>query len=187
MNYAELDDKSLLRLLAYKHSDALSALYDRYGSLVFSVALAIIKDRGSAEEIAQDVFLRVWENAALYDQNRATFRNWLTRITRNRAIDVLRRNRVRPEHHAIDWAEPSYKNRATDNNTPSHTVELQLQQERVRTAIAQLPQEQGQALKLAYLQGYTHHEIAKQLDEPLGTIKTRIRLGMQKVRNSLQE
>ena len=140
----------------------------------------------TAEEIAQDVFLRVRENAALYDQNRATFRNWLTRITRNRAIDALRRNRVRPEHHAIDWAEPSFQKLTTDN-TPSRTVELQLQQERVRAAIAQLPEEQGQALRLAYLQGYTHHEIAKQLDEPLGTIKTRIRLGMQKLRNSLQE
>lgn len=186
MEYTTLDDTSLVRLLTYKRSDALSALYDRYGRLVFSLAFGIVNDQGSAEEITQDVFLRVWENSATYNETQATFRSWLTRIARNRAIDVLRRIRVRPERHAVDWADPSLQN-LTNGKSPSRTVELKLQQERIRAAIAQLPSDQGQALKLAYLQGYTHHEIAQHLKEPLGTVKTRIRLGMQKLRNLLQE
>jgi RNA polymerase sigma-70 factor (ECF subfamily) len=128
----------------------------------------------------------VWENAAVFNEAQATFRSWLTRIARNRAIDILRRDRGRPEQHTIEWTDPSVQN-LTSENSPSRTLELRLQQERVRTAIAQLPQEQGQALKLAYFQGYTHQEIAAQLKEPLGTIKARIRMAMQKLRKFLQE
>jgi RNA polymerase sigma-70 factor (ECF subfamily) len=186
MNYATLDDNSLVRLLAHKKPDALSTLYDRYGKLVFSLAFAVVNEQGAAEEITQDVFLRVWENAAVYNEAQASFRSWLTRIARNRAIDLLRQSRVRPEHHAIDWADPSVRNLANGNSTLS-VIELRLQQERIRTGISQLPKEQGQALQLSYLQGYTHQEIAQQLNEPLGTIKTRIRMAMQKLRNLLQE
>ncbi len=186
MDYAQLDDSSLVRLLAYKKPDALGTLYDRYGKLVFSLALSIVNDRGAAEEIAQDVFLKVWDNAVVYNEAKASFRSWLTRITKNRAIDVLRRSRTRPERHAIDWTDSSLENMA-DAHSPAKAVELRFQQERIRAAISQLPREQGQALQLAYLQGYTHQEIAHQLDQPLGTIKTRIRMAMQKLRHALQE
>jgi RNA polymerase sigma-70 factor (ECF subfamily) len=186
MDYATLDDNGLVRLLAYKKSEALSVLYDRYGKLVFSLAFAVVNEQGAAEEITQDVFLRVWENAAIYDEAQASFRSWLTRIARNRAIDVLRRIRVRPEHQALDWADPSV-GKLANGDSPSRNVELRLQQEQIRAAIAQLPKEQGRALQLAYLQGYTHQEIAEQLNQPLGTIKTRIRMAMQKLRKLLQE
>lgn len=186
MDYATLDDHTLIRLLAHKKPDALSELYDRYGNLVFSVALAIVNDRGSAEEITQDVFLRVWDNAAMYDQTRASFKNWLSRITRNRAIDVLRRHRTHPEQHAVDWADPSVQNRP-DPKFPPHAIELSLEREHIRTVVAKLPESQQQALHMAYFQGYTHQEIADLLNEPLGTIKTRIRLAMQKLREFLQD
>lgn len=186
MDYAALDDPSLVRLLAYKHSDALSALYDRYGRLVFSLALAIVRDRGSAEEVTQDVFLRVWDHAEVYDQAQASFKNWLSRIARNRAIDVVRQHRSRPEQHAVDWADPSVQNRPALHASP-RAIELSLEQEQIRTAIAQLPESQQHALSLAYFEGYTHQEIADLLHEPLGTIKTRIRLAMQKLREILHD
>ncbi len=185
MDYTTCDDQTLIRLLVYKKPDALSALYDRYGNLVFSVAMAIVSDRGSAEEITQDVFLRVWNNAAMYDQGRTAFKNWLARITRNRAIDVLRRHRTRPEHHAVNWADPSVRNRPDDRSSP-YAIELSLEKEQIRSVIAKLPESQQHALHLAYFQGYTHQEIADLLNEPLGTIKTRIRLGIQKLREFLQ-
>lgn len=187
MDYTTLDDTVLVRLLVSKNADALSALYDRYGGLVFSLAFAVVHDHGAAEEVTQDVFLRVWDNASLYDQTQANFRSWLSRITRNRAIDILRKHRIRPEKHAVNWAEPSQTPLIDKNNSPERTIELRLQQDCVRGAIAQLPREQGEALQLAFLQGLTHPEIAQELQHPLGTIKTRIRLGMQKLRTLLQD
>lgn len=186
MDYATLDDAALLRLLAYKQTEALGVLYDRYGNLVFSLSLAIAKDRGLAEEITQDVFLRVWDNAEIYDRSHAHFKNWLTRITRNRAIDRVRKERLRPEQHSIEWAEPTLR-QIPNHRTPLHIVTMKTEQERVRSVLAQLPEEQQRALQLAYLQGYTHQEIAEHLHEPLGTIKTRIRLAMQKLRQILHD
>ncbi len=185
MNYTSFDDNALLQFLTHKQSEALSVLYDRYGALVFSVAFGVVKDRNSAEEVTQDVFLRVWDHADLYDRKQASFKSWLTRIARNRAIDVLRKDRLRPERIALEWADPSLQH-ATNGKNPSHAVELQFEQERVRKAVSALPEEQGLALQLAFLQGYTHQEIATQLQTPLGTVKTRIRLGMKKLRDILQ-
>ncbi len=187
MDYTTLDDVVLARLLVSNDASALSVLYDRYGKLVFSLAIAVVHDAGAAEEITQDVFLRVWDNAAIYDHTQANFRSWVARITRNRAIDVLRKHRIRPEKNAVNWADPARVHLVDQNNSPERTVELRSQQECVRGAIAQLPEKQADALQLAFLQGLTHPEVARELDSPLGTIKTRIRLGMQKLRTLLQE
>ncbi len=187
MDYTALDDAALVQLLTSKDPNALSTLYDRYGKLIFSLAVAVVHDSGAAEEVTQDVFLRVWDNAAVYDQTQANFRSWLTRIARNRAIDVLRKLRIRPEKHAVNWADPSQVHLVAQEDSPEHIVALRAQRECVRNALAELPQEQENALKLAFLQGLTHSEIARELNSPLGTIKTRIRLGMQKLRSLLQE
>jgi RNA polymerase sigma-70 factor (ECF subfamily) len=186
VDYSTLDDSTLIRLVAHTKAEALSELYDRYSRLVFSLALAVIKDHALAEEITQDVFLRVWENAKTYKADQAKVSVWLTRITRNRAIDVLRQRSAHPEEHTADWAKviPSEMH---NTNTPQKAVELTSQKERIRAAIAQLPEDQKQALQLAYFQGYTHQEIAKLLNTPLGTVKTRIRLAMLKLRDVLQE
>jgi RNA polymerase sigma-70 factor (ECF subfamily) len=186
VDYSVLDDNTLIRLIAHAKTEALSALYDRYSRLVFSVALAVVSDRALAEEVTQDVFLRVWENAKIYKEDQAKVRTWLTRITRNRAIDVLRLQSARPEQHTADWAELNPQ-AMYSNDTPQKAVELTLQKERVRAAIAQLPEEQKDVLKLAYFQGYTHREIAELLNEPLGTVKTRVRSAMLKLRNLLQD
>jgi RNA polymerase sigma-70 factor, ECF subfamily len=184
MNYETLDDESLIRFIRQSQPDALSELYDRYGRLIFSVAFNLIGDRNTAEEIALDVFNQVWQKASLYRADRASVRVWLTSMTRYRSIDTLRRQSVRPEQHSIYWAE-LYHNPVSPGNSPETDVHLALQKERVHAAIATLPEEQQQALTLAYFGGLTHSEIAKRLDLPLGTVKTRIRLALQKLRDRL--
>lgn len=186
MNYSSLNDKTLILLITRKQPDALSELYHRYNRLVFSLAMNSVGDRPLAEEITLDVFTRVWEKAETYRPGQSKVVTWLTSITRYRAIDVLRRRGSRPEQHSISWARVSPQPAPSKNN-PEKATELSILQQRVRAAVAQLPVEQREALALAFFKGYTHRQIAELLDQPLGTIKTRIRLAMQKLRRSLQD
>jgi RNA polymerase sigma-70 factor (ECF subfamily) len=186
VDYSTLDDATLVSLAARDHQDALGELYDRYSRLVFSLALNAVGDHASAEEITLDVFTRVWEKADTYRPERAQVSTWLTSITRHRSIDVLRRRGSRPEQHSMGWAEVS-PDAMPSMDGPEEVAELALQQQRVRAAIAELSPDQQQVLALAYFRGYTHREIAKTLDQPLGTVKTRIRLAVQKLREMLRE
>jgi RNA polymerase sigma-70 factor (ECF subfamily) len=186
LDYSTLDDEALLRLIIQARPEALGELYDRYGRLVFSLALNSVGNPATAEEITQDVFLRVWQRARQYRADRAKVSTWLTSITRHRAIDQLRRRGSRPEQHSVAWAEvvPSAE---TTVNGPEQATGLAMERERVRAAITRLSKEQKQVLALAYFQGLTQSQIAEALVLPLGTVKTRIRLGMQKLREVLQE
>ncbi len=184
VDYSTLDDESLIRLITRGQADALSALYDRYSRLVFSLAINTVGDSATAEEITLDVFTRVWNKADTYQTERAQVRTWLASIARYRSIDVLRRRGVRPEQHSVGWAEVS-PDVMPSVDGPEASTELALQSERVRAAIRQLPESQQETLALAYFKGYTHQEIADVLGQPLGTVKTRIRLAMQKLREML--
>jgi RNA polymerase sigma-70 factor (ECF subfamily) len=186
VDHSTLDDETLIRLVAHAQADALSALYDRYNRLVFSLALNVVGDYETAEEITLDVFTRVWERARTYRAEQAKVSTWLTSITRYRAIDELRRRGARPEQHSLEWAEVA-PDAMPHVNGPETAAELALQRQRVRAALAELPEEQQQVLALAYFKGYTHREIAEELEQPLGTVKTRIRLAMQKLRETLQD
>ena len=185
LDYSTLDDETLVQLIVQARSEALGELYDRYGRLVFSLALSSVGNPATAEEITQDVFLRVWQRARQYRADRAKVSTWLTSITRHRAIDQLRRRGSRAEQHSLDWAELA-PGAEPALNGPEQATAQALERARVRAAIAQLPEEQQQVLALAYLQGLTQSQIAEALDLPLGTVKTRIRLGMQKLRDRLQ-
>lgn len=186
LDCSTLDDETLVRLIVQARAEALSELYDRYSRLVFSLALNSVGDSATAEEITQDVFLRVWQRARQYRADRAKVSTWLTSITRHRAIDQLRRRSSRPEQHGVAWAELA-PGAEPSINGPDQAVVLTMERERVRAAIAQLPEEQKQVLALAYFQGLPQSQIAEALAMPLGTVKTRIRLGMQKLREMLQE
>jgi RNA polymerase sigma-70 factor (ECF subfamily) len=186
VNYSTLDDETLIKLIVRSHADALSELYERYSRLTFSLALNLVGDHATAEEIMLDVFLRVWEKAGTYRPGQAKVSTWLTSITRYRAIDVLRRRGSRPEQRSVSWAEVS-SDAVVSPDGLEDTAELAMQRQRVRAAIAELPPDQKQALTLAYFKGYTHRQIAETLDQPLGTVKTRIRLAMQKLRQMLQD
>jgi RNA polymerase sigma-70 factor (ECF subfamily) len=146
----------------------------------------MVGDRATAEEITLDVFTRVWEKAATYRAEQARVNTWLTGITRNHSIDVLRRRGSRPDQYSLSWAELS-PGAVPGGSNPEEVTQLSLQRARVRAAIAQLPADQRQALALAYFKGYTHRQIAEALDQPLGTVKTRINLAMQKLRQILQD
>jgi len=185
LDYSIFDDKILIELIAQKSSDALTELHRRYSRLLFSLAFNIVGDQAWAEEITLDVFMRVWEKADTYQVDLAKVNTWLTRITRNRAIDVLRQHHTKLSQQTISWAE------VTDqvvefHNTPEQAAELTMAREQIRHAVAQLPPEQQQPLLLAYLKGYSHSQIAAELGQPLGTVKTRLRQAMKKLRQILQ-
>jgi RNA polymerase sigma-70 factor (ECF subfamily) len=186
VNYSTLNDETLVRLAARDDQDALGQLYDRYSRLVFSLALNMVGDRATAEEVTLDVFARIWEKGDTYRPERAQVSTWLTSITRHRSIDVLRRRGSRPEHHSMGWAEVS-PDAMPSVDGPEEAADLALQRQRVWAAIADLSPDQQQVLALAYFNGYTHREIAEILNQPLGTVKTRIRLAMQKLREMLRE
>lgn len=188
LEMSQLDDHVLIRLVAEAHTEALSELYDRYSRLVYSLALHILRDPASAEEVTQDVFFRIWEKAETYRVEQARVSTWLTSIARNRSIDLLRRREIRPEGHSQAWEDlPPGAIPVANGHAPEDLAERNLQAQRVRAAMADLPPEQRQALTLAFFNGLSHSEIAEALGEPLGTVKTRIRMAMQKLRASLGE
>ena len=180
------DDIQLIKLIAQSRQDAIDELFERYKRLVFSVAFAIVGDRSVAEEITLDVFVQVWQRAESYRPELAKVSTWLIVITRNHAIDILRWQRSRPEANSVHWEDISVQDGPLIHNLEEQ-IESALQKEKVRKAVAQLPEEQRQALALAYFKGYTQSQISEALKQPLGTIKTRIRLGMQKLRKLLEE
>lgn len=186
MDFATLEDQELLKQIVTGKEEALAVLYDRYGGLVFSVAMRIVRDRQSAEEITLDIFKRVWRSGHTYQPGRGKVRNWLGGMARNRAIDYLRRQETRPDVVNLAWLEKAEHVNPTHRN-PEAAVRLSLEQERVRQALAELPEEQQEALALAYFGGFSQSEIADRLQAPLGTVKTRIRLAMQKLRYLLHD
>ena len=186
MDISHFDDESLMRLIVHRQENALSELYDRYGRLVYSISVNVLGEPAAAEEVTQDVFLRVWDRAVTYQPEQGKVVTWLARITRNRAIDLIRFRRLRPEGSSVSWEELT-SNPPIDGHNVEQAIELAQQQQRVRQAIAQLPPEQREALALAYFQGLSHQEIADRLGQPLGTVKTRVRLAMQKLKHELSE
>ena len=196
--FSAVDDKNLMAVIAAcqkngaqaQESDAavtaaISELYDRYGRLVFSLAIKIVGDSTVAEEITQDVFVQVWNKAGSFRPESGKVISWLSSVARYRAIDVLRRQNVRPEGHHVSLDDGLLEEDKEAAVEPA--VELSIERQRTRHALQQLPPDQREALQLAYFQGLTQQQIAEVLQEPLGTIKTRIRLAMQKLRQALAD
>jgi RNA polymerase sigma-70 factor (ECF subfamily) len=181
VDYHALDDSMLFRLVQHADEQAFSVFYDRYVNLVFSIALTIVGNHTTAEEIVQDVFLKIWKKNHTYQPERSKLNTWLSAITRNRSIDELRKKKTRVEERQIPWADIDQQ-QDQDEAGPEERVQLKIEQRVVRQALSQLPEDQRQAIWLAYFYGLTQSQIAQQLDLPLGTVKTRIRLGMQKLR-----
>jgi RNA polymerase sigma-70 factor, ECF subfamily len=186
MDYTRLNDEALLQLIARSQENALSELYDRYSRLVYSVALNTLSDPGRAEEVTQDVFVRAWEKARTYSAEQGKVATWLASIARHRSIDLFRQSRSHHEDMQVDWQEAEAID-LPDGQNVEWEVDLSQRQQRIRWAVSQLPVEQKQAVGMAFFQGLSHPEIAEALGEPLGTVKTRIRLGMHKLRILLQE
>jgi RNA polymerase sigma-70 factor (ECF subfamily) len=162
-----------MRRIAGGDSEALMTVYQLYGRTVYSLACYIVQDEHGAEEIAQDVFLAVWQKAHQFDSGRGNLRAWLLQIARNLSIDRLRQRRRRaPEVHPLELAEILPSPPASGHG--DETRELY-------DHLLRLPREQREAIELSYFQGYTHQEIAARLNLPLGTVKSRILLGLRKL------
>ena len=155
---------------------AMTALYDRYSSVVYSVALRVLQDTGAAEDVLQEVFLQLWRNPSAFDAARGNLGPWLAVITRNRAIDAVRKRRPEVD---IDDVLVSVEPDIASETDRSRAVE------KIRSALGVMPAPQRSAMELAFFEGLTHMEIAEKTGEPLGTIKTRIRSGLLTLRKSL--
>ncbi|MCY3887932.1 MAG: sigma-70 family RNA polymerase sigma factor [Chloroflexi bacterium] len=188
MERAERSDEALMDAIGAQDVRAFEALYDRYARLVYSTAYGVLEDAQSAEDVVQEVFTRLWKAPQRYVPARGKFFSWLLSVTRNLAIDEYRarRRRMRNERQIVDHAASAF---IADESSPGafHVVEMRDQRALVREALATLPPEQRTAIALAYYKGMAQSEIAAALDTPLGTVKTRIRLGMQKLRTQLDE
>ena len=175
-------DQEMLRRITAGESAALGELYDQYGSLSYGLALRIVGNAGDAEEIVQDVFLHVWRQSERYDPARATLTGWILMLTRSRAIDRLRARQARPPlaPHDLDWPGRGW---------PDNQEVAAITQEaaaRVKTELESLPRAMRQAIELAYYDGLTHSEIAERLQEPLGTVKSRLRAALIRLRETLK-
>jgi RNA polymerase sigma-70 factor (ECF subfamily) len=176
-----VSDFHLVGRLAAGDKEAIAELYDRHAARVFALARRILRSDSDAEDVVQDVFSQVWRTARRYDTARGTVAGWLLVIARTRAIDRLRARRIRPE-----GADTPLETIAAATVAPPDQMVSDEQADRVRRALARLPDDQRLALELAYFEGFTQSEIADRLGTPLGTIKTRIRTALITLRRSLR-
>ena len=184
---SQAEDQRALRRVVDRDSGGLGTLYDRHGRAIFSLALRILGDESDAEEVTQDVFAQAWRRAGQYDESRGTVAAWLLVIARTRAIDRFRARRVRPEGRVQDDGGLTLQQLpATEPDVASEMMAAERGQ-RVRRALEALPFLQRVAIELAYFEGLSQREIAERLEQPLGTVKTRMRLGLLKLRDALVE
>ena len=176
-------DQELIKRVAGGEADALATLYDRHERALYSLVFRIVQDQGEAEDVVQEVFSQAWSQAARHDESRGAVGAWLLTIARSRAIDRLRARRARPDSAAADEREMS----ALRDPLPSQDTLLLSgeQAARVRAALEHLPLLQRIAIELAYYEGLSQSEIAERLEQPLGTVKTRMRLALLKLREAL--
>jgi RNA polymerase sigma-70 factor (ECF subfamily) len=179
---AEQGDDALIERVAAGDSAALAALYDRYGRLAYGLAYRVLADASAAEEAVQDAFVQVWRHAATFDPARgAGFRAWLMTIVHRRSIDLVRsRTPQRARETELEIDSPL-------QGEPDPLVQVldTLDREQIRRAMTTLPDDQRRAIEQAYFEGLTHHEIAERNGLPLGTVKGRLRLGLQKLHGAL--
>lgn len=180
---SEQDDRTLIAEIVRRQSGALERLYERYQMVVYHLAFKILNNRESAEEVVLEVFWQVWRDAERYDGQRGSVGAWVTTVARSRAIDALRARRGEPAsgedvEAALLAADPA--------GDPEMQTTLGQRAELVRSALESLPLEQRTALELSFFNGLSHAEIAERLQEPLGTVKTRIRSAMLRLRERLR-
>jgi RNA polymerase sigma-70 factor (ECF subfamily) len=178
----EQPDNELLHAVARGDESALASLYDRYASILLGLLMRILHSRGEAEDVLQELFLQVWRKAADFDESRGRAFTWLVTLARSRAIDRLRSLDARTRAATASVAEPSEE--VSDASADTFRAE---QREIVRRALAELSEDQRQTLVLAYEEGLTQTEIAARLKQPLGTVKTRTRAGLSKMRELLRD
>jgi RNA polymerase sigma-70 factor (ECF subfamily) len=180
-----LADEDLMTLVDEKESDAFAVVYDRHGGAAYSLAHRIVGDAELAEDVTQEAFLSIWRSTARYDAVRGSVRAWVLGIVRNRAIDALRRA-ARPAPKLDFDDDAVLESQPAAQRTETEAIRRETA-DRLRQALGLLPREQSQVIELAYFGGFSHSEIADMLGAPIGTIKGRMRLGLEKIRATLAE
>jgi RNA polymerase sigma-70 factor, ECF subfamily len=185
---ARQDDAALVDAMRRGDDRAAAALYDRHASMVMGVALAIVRDRADAETVVLDTFTQAWRDAVKWDPSRGSVASWLLVVARSRALDLVRSvgRRAKLTPLSVDDAPPAALVADDAPSDPSRAVESHEREVKVAAAMEELPEAQRHAIELAFFEGLSHAEIAERLAEPLGTVKTRIRLGMTKLRHLLR-
>jgi len=179
-----LADEDLMQLVSESEAAAFEIVYERHANAAFSLAYRMCGTRPLAEDVVQEAFVSMWRSGGRYDRRRGSVRTWLLGIVHNRAIDALRRNVVHDRRRASD--EGLEERFAAPERTDSEVARREDARE-IRDALRTLPAEQSKVIELAYYGGFTHTEIADMLDAPIGTIKGRMRLGLEKLRGQLGE
>lgn len=182
----KLSDDQLVSLVTQGDRDCLGVLYDRYGRAVFGFTLYLLKDPHRAEEVTQEVFLNVWLKADKFKPERGTFHAWLMTMAHHRAIDEIRRDSRRWERMEQAARENAPQQHSLIDTT-SEAAQRAEEGEVIRSALSAIPEEQRRVIELSYYQGLTHSDISQRLGQPLGTVKTRMRLGMKKLRVALDD
>lgn len=185
--YEGADDAQIMDGVRVGDGRAVAALYDRYNALIFSLALRMLGSREGAEELVQEVFLRAWRQAASYQPSLGKLSTWLLGIARNLAVDELRRRGARPQRADGESEEQLASIATPAGDDPAAQAAQAAQRTEIRAALDALPPAQRRVIEMAYYGGLTQSEIAAELGEPLGTVKTRMRLGTQKLRDLLRE
>jgi RNA polymerase sigma-70 factor (ECF subfamily) len=165
---------------------AFEALYDRYSGLLYALLLRILGSPDDAQEVLQEAFVKAWNDARMFDSSRGSEVAWLIAITRSRGIDRIRSRKIRYERESDAGREISIRTPSVDTTAGFHELILAQERAAVRAALTELPEAQRRALELAYFDGLSQTQIAEKLGEPLGTIKTRMQLGMKKMRDRLK-
>ena len=178
---AHLSDEALVALAARSEQSALAELYDRFGRPAYGLALRIVRDEALAEDAVQEAFLTLWRTAARFVPERGKASTWILTLVHRRAVDLVRREERRRTDVLEHAPEPASK------ETVDEAAWLRLQRERVQEALRKLPDQQREAIELAYYGGFTQSELADRLGQPLGTIKSRMFLGLGRLRELLGE
>ena len=186
VDYESLDDHQLIQRVSQVDKDALEALYVRYQTPVYSLAMFMLKQPALAEEATQDIFLNSWLKAASFNSERGQPKAWIMSVAHHKIVDVIRSRRRTivntdpADYETLDLLPSAGASTETQ-------VEQTLERERIMRALATIPEPQREVIMLAYFEGYSQSEMAQKLDQPLGTVKTRVRLAMQKLRLALEK
>ncbi len=177
---AHLSDEALVALVARSDETALAELYDRIGGIAYGLAHRVLRDEALAEDAVQEAFLGLWRSAGSFVPERASASTWILTLVHRRAVDVVRREQRRRTEPLEAAPEPT-------EGSAAEAAWVRLDRERVQQALAQLPDQQREAIELAYYGGYTQSELAERLGQPLGTIKSRLFAGLSRLRELLEE
>ena len=180
-----LADEELMPLIGEKDPEAFEVFYDRHGGVAYSLAYRIVGEKAAAEDVTQEAFISIWRSGARFDRARGSVRSWMLSIVRNRAIDALRSRAGKAPKLTFD-DDAVLEQRPSGELTEDEAMRRETATE-IRGALGELPGEQSKVIELAYFGGFSQSEISRMLGVPLGTVKGRMRLGLEKIRGELAE